>query len=93
MFINLYFKYSLQDSVLVNSLELKITNKDLTFISNPKFQANELIAGSFTFETPIYYVDSLYNYGLAGGKGENMDQMITTGKIYFICELRNKKPE
>lgn len=82
------YKYSLQDSILVNEVTLAIEKSTLTLRQKPTFKIGEFIEGLIELETPIYYVDALYNDGLSGGRGDKMDEMITRGKIFFTCELR-----
>ncbi len=85
------FKYSLKDTVLVNKLELEMAKKNLTLINEPKFKLDELIEGLIEFESPTYYVDSKYNYGLVSGTVESMDEMKIAGKILFTCQLKKKE--
>ena len=85
------FKSSLKDTVLVNKLELEMAKKNLTLINEPKFKLDELIEGLIEFESPTYYVDSKYNYGLVSGTVESMDEMKIAGKILFTCQLKKKE--
>lgn len=85
------YKYTTSDSSLVSMLALKIKNSRLILDEAPAFQVNESLKGMIEFKTPIYYTDPLYNKGLAGGSAKIMDSMLTKGKIYFTCRVKENR--
>ncbi len=81
------YKYNKADTIFTETLEMKIFNSDLIFDEKIENQVGKKINGYLRFESPIYYIDSHYNYG-GQPWNESVDKMVTKGKIFFTCRLR-----
>lgn len=88
---NYPFKYAVTDTNMVNRLFLNLTLDTLTLLEKPRFQLNDTISGEIALATPVYYADAKYKLGIAGGKGEELDQLRWLGRIKFTCLVKVKE--